>query len=51
MWLDEAQIGLMLETSLVHPHTIVSMLINDLAGMRAAVPVKVTDHQCRPRRR
>ena len=31
MWLGEAPIGLMLETSLNHPHTIVSMLINDLA--------------------
>jgi hypothetical protein len=31
MWLGEAPIGLMLETSLIHPHTIVSMLINDLA--------------------
>jgi len=31
--LGEAQIGLMLETPLVHPHTIVSMLINDLADI------------------
>jgi hypothetical protein len=31
MWLGEAPISLMLETSLIHPHTIVSMLINDLA--------------------
>ena len=33
MWLGEAPISLMLETSLVHPHTIVSMLINDLADI------------------
>jgi ATP/maltotriose-dependent transcriptional regulator MalT len=31
MWLGEAPISPMLETSLIHPRTIVSMLINDLA--------------------
>jgi ATP/maltotriose-dependent transcriptional regulator MalT len=31
MWLGEAPISPMLETSLIRPRTIVSMLINDLA--------------------
>ena len=44
MWLGEAQIGLMLETSLVHPHTIVSMLINDLADVDNEVFLFLDDY-------
>jgi hypothetical protein len=44
MWLGEAQIGLMLETSLVHPHTIVSMLINDLADIDNEVFLFLDDY-------
>jgi len=42
--LGEAQIGLMLETSLVHPHTIVSMLINDLADIDNEVFLFLDDY-------
>jgi LuxR family transcriptional regulator, maltose regulon positive regulatory protein len=44
MWLGEAQIGLMLETSLVHPRTIVSMLINDLADVDNEVFLFLDDY-------
>jgi hypothetical protein len=39
MWLGKAQIGPMLEISLVHPHTIVSMLANDLADLDKEGPI------------
>ena len=42
--LGEAQIGLMLEISLVHPHTIVSMLINDLADIDNEVFLFLDDY-------
>jgi len=42
--LGEAQIGLMLETPLVHPHTIVSMLINDLADIDNEVFLFLDDY-------
>ena len=42
--LGEAQIGLMLEISLVHPHTIVSMLINDLADVDNEVFLFLDDY-------
>jgi len=42
--LGEAQIGLMLETPLVHPHTIVSMLINDLADVDNEVFLFLDDY-------
>ena len=42
--LGEAQIGLMLEISLVHPHTIVSMLINDLANIDNEVFLFLDDY-------
>jgi len=44
MWLGEAPISLMLETSLVHPHTIVSMLINDLANIDNEVFLFLDDY-------
>ena len=44
MWLGEAPISLMLETSLVHPHTIVSMLINDLADIDNEVFLFLDDY-------
>ena len=44
MWLGEAPISLMLETSLIHPHTIVSMLINDLADNGNEVFVFLDDY-------
>ena len=42
--LGEAQIGLMLETPLVHPYTIVSMLINDLADIDNEVFLFLDDY-------
>ena len=42
--LGEAQIGLMLEIPLVHPHTIVSMLVNDLADIDNEVFLFLDDY-------
>jgi LuxR family maltose regulon positive regulatory protein len=44
MWLGKAQIGPMLEISLVHPHTIVSMLANDLADLDNEVFLFLDDY-------
>ena len=48
MWLGEAPISLMLETSLIHPHTIVSMLINDLADIDNEVFLFLDDYHSVP---
>jgi LuxR family maltose regulon positive regulatory protein len=42
--LGKAQIGPMLEISLVHPHTIVSMLVNDLADIDNEVFLFLDDY-------
>jgi LuxR family maltose regulon positive regulatory protein len=44
MWLGKAQIGPILEISLVHPHTIVSMLVNDLADIDNEVFLFLDDY-------
>ena len=44
MWLGEAPISLTLETSLVHPCTIVSMLIHDLADIDNEVFLFLVDY-------